>query len=64
MKEAISRGSIECVDYDGEGNDLYSWHITDEEIVRCRDCEYVDPDLCDKYSKFEPDGFCAWGVKE
>ena len=43
---------------------------TDEEIVRCKDCEFYEPNT---YSHFtckllqfyvEPDGFCAWGDRK
>lgn len=53
-----------------------AWRVTDEEIVRCRDCEYATEsiegywcdELCSEYTD-EPvyvgDGnrFCAWGER-
>ena len=58
------------------GDGLYNMYITDEPIVRCRDCRYSDKTYwtcahfrayegtCDEYDlDVEPDGFCKWGVK-
>ena len=39
IKEYIGRKSLESVNYDGRGNNLYNMWITDEEIIRCKDCE-------------------------
>lgn len=73
-KEAIACGSIYIAGT--EDGDLYSWHITDEEIVRCRDCEYAEKSIegywCDELCREctdEPvyvgngNRFCAWGVR-
>lgn len=38
-KEAIAIGSVYLAGT--KEGDIYSWHITGEEIVRCRDCEYL-----------------------
>lgn len=51
------------------GYESWQWLPVREEIVRCRDCKYYEPNT---YSHFtcemltfhvEPDGFCAWGVR-
>lgn len=38
-REYVGCKSIEIENYDGNGNNLYNMWLTDEEIVRCRDCE-------------------------
>jgi hypothetical protein len=53
----------------GEG--LYNMGLTEERIVRCRDCERwsdeppnyrEEPQWCGRFScHAEPDGFCKWG---
>lgn len=43
MREFIGCKSIETADYDGNGNNLYNMYLTDEEIVRCRDCKNAIP---------------------
>lgn len=42
--------------------------LFDEEIVRCRDCKYIE--TCDMHYQMEmetgrsaDDGFCAWGER-
>lgn len=40
IKEYIGRRSIEAVNYDGKGNNLYNQWLTDHEVIRCRDCEH------------------------
>ncbi len=58
------------------GTDEQQVHwLTNEEIVRCRDCKHYDDqdgeigtcdlglDNLDLYSIVEPDGFCAWGER-
>lgn len=56
------------------GNGMFNMGLTDEEIVRCRDCLYwVDEDFCNnpmwhqERSIYRPctdhDGYCAWGVR-
>ncbi len=53
------------------GNGQYNMGLTDEEVIRCRDCIYwIDEDFCNNPkwhldSKLlrpctEPDGYCAW----
>lgn len=43
--------------------------LTEQEIVRCRDCKYYDDFLtsCEWWGAYErlaePDGFCKWGVR-
>lgn len=44
--------------------------LTDEEIVRCRDCRHYTEDEMEYYhycgswcEQVEPDGFCAWGER-
>ena len=55
----------------GEG--LYNMGVTDERIVRCRDCkyaafypsdhEYREPLFCAFHDMdVKPDNFCSWGV--
>lgn len=39
IREYVGCKSIEAVNYDGDGNTLYNMWVTDEEIVRCRDCQ-------------------------
>ena len=44
-----------------------SWRVH-ERIVRCRDCEWFDYDICackrrPLHMAVEPDGFCAWGKR-
>ena len=34
------------------------------EVVRCKDCEYKDGDVCDYSAVYvHPNGFCNWGKK-
>lgn len=40
--------------------------LSDEEIVRCRDCKHYDADDMECHEngiRPEPDGYCAWGVR-
>lgn len=54
-----------------EGTQIFGFWLTGE-IVRCRDCEYYHPELCDIgrascqlwIKPSEPDGYCAWGVRK
>lgn len=39
-REYVGCKSIEAVNYDGKGNTLCNMWVTDEEIVRCRDCRH------------------------
>lgn len=40
IREYVGCKSIEAANYDGKGNDLCNMWVTDEEIVRCRDCRH------------------------
>ena len=42
------------------GDGLYNMGVTDERIVRCRDCEYFDTRKCKSQWPFRLDGFCSW----
>ena len=55
------------------GDGLYNMGVTDERIVRCRDCkyaavdhsdhEYRDPLFCMLHdTDVRPENFCSWGV--
>lgn len=76
-REYVGCKSIEIDNYDGNGNNLYNMWLTDEEIVRCRDCKHCDIDEVD-YGEGEihnelecyltgletkPNGFCSWGER-
>lgn len=68
IKESIAIGSMYIAET--EDGDLYSWHISDEEIVRCRDCKKAADELtlgeaCPLYviNYFDDNGFCAWGER-
>lgn len=78
-KEYIACKSIDIANYDGEGNDVCCIHLTDTEIIRCRDCDYIIETLAfpEPYEEKEPiwfcgkfghgchaNGFCAWAVRE
>ncbi len=39
IKEYIGCKSIEAVNYDGHGDTLYNQWLTNQEIIRCRDCD-------------------------
>lgn len=54
------------------GDGLFNMYVTDEPIVRCRDCEHarMDAGYCaldsfdeSEWVAVEPDGFCKWGEK-
>ncbi len=74
MSEYIGvRGEV--VGCDKGGKPLYSMYLTDEEIVRCRDCIYwIDEDYCInpkwrigrtcERPCTEPNGFCAWAERK
>ena len=58
---------VEVVGFkDPIGGGLYNMGVTDERIVRCRDCKYFDTRKCKSQWPFRLDGFCSWGapVKE
>ena len=75
VKEYVGCKSIEAVNYDGKGNDLFNMWVTDEEIVRCRDCKNFETLDCAVYralitdgridpkGMFNPNGFCSWGER-
>lgn len=74
IREYVGCKSIEAVNYDGDGNTLYNMWVTDEEIVRCRDCKHASPHPtlagmldCLRFVAWsyvvEPDGFCKWGER-
>lgn len=54
---------------DGFGT-KYTYSLKFDELVRCRDCKHArktDAGMnCDRHilcARFNPDGFCAWGVR-
>lgn len=54
--------------YDAAGNQMFNMGVTDEEIIRCRDCGRFTDGLCGLrkgigYFAVEPDGFCAWAER-
>lgn len=63
VREYVGCKSIEAVNYDGKGNDLCNMWVTDEEIVRCRDCQKKIG--CPLYlaQGQDPNGFCKWGKR-
>lgn len=64
IREYVGVKSIEAENYDGKGNNLYNMWVTDEEIVRCRDCDKKIG--CQLYlaQGQDPNGFCKWGEQE
>lgn len=76
VKEYVGCKSIEAVNHDGNGNNLYNMWLTDEEIVRCKDCKKFKTLDCATYraliaegridskGMFNPDGFCSWGERD
>lgn len=71
-EEFIGVRTIEAANVYGEGQHLYNMWLTDEPIVRCRDCELlVDHGEVVQHSRYTCgdagivtlDGFCAWGKK-
>lgn len=70
MSEYIGvRGEV--VGCDKSGKPFYSMHLTDEEVIRCRDCahmfEMMDGFECERmsgqYHACDPNGFCAWAER-
>lgn len=70
MSEYIGvRGEI--VGCDAAGNPFYNMYLTDEEVIRCRDCahmfEMMDGFECERmsgqYHACDPNGFCAWAER-
>ena len=61
----------EVVGCDVAGKPLYSMYLTDEEVIRCRDCahmfEMMDGFECERrsgqYYTCDPNGFCAWAER-
>ena len=50
------------------GEDAMVTVLTDEEVIRCRDCRKSDPkayDYCEFYfaNGCDPNGFCAWSER-
>lgn len=75
MAEYIGvRGEI--VGCDINGNPFYNMYLTDEEIIRCRDCKHFrDVPMADgstghrcsgvfTFVEPRPDGFCAWAERD
>lgn len=77
IREYVGCKSIEIENYDGNGNNLYNMWLTDEEIVRCRDCKHCEVEEVD-YGMGEirneheclisglsvnQDSFCSWGER-
>lgn len=66
---------VRVIDHVTSEGPCYDQWLTDEPIVRCRDCENYSEhewvmvtdvsDVCHFWhgepTKVEPDGFCAWG---
>lgn len=58
------------------GDGLFNMGVTDEEIIRCRDCkqfhvdqsdhDYREPWYCDLWCTdiVKPDGFCSWAERD
>lgn len=75
IREYVGCKSIEAVNYDGKGNTLCNMWVTDEEIVRCRDCAWFHenatledrdyPHFCHQHGIDLEDGngFCKWGER-
>ena len=79
VEKFVGCRAIKAANYDGEGNNLYSMWLTDEEIVYCNECiRSSELDEETKHGKFEcsilyyPDGskrivkgkdHCSWGAK-
>lgn len=67
-QEFIGVRCIEAANVYGEGQHLYNMHLTDTEIIRCRDCKGTEDGPWHKCETFlthdeNPDGFCAWAVR-
>lgn len=66
IREYVGCKSIEAVNYDGKGDTLFNMWVTDEEIVRCRECKRFNiNETCALFDDafVEPDGFCKWGER-
>ena len=72
VEEFIGCRSVEAVDYDGKGNNLYNMWLTDTPVIRCRDCKHLSDDtnplicVCKKFNitMCILDGFCAWAERK
>lgn len=74
-REYVGCKSIEIENYDGNGNNLYNMWLTDQEIVRCKDCKhYREVSMSDgskghrcsgvfAFVECSPNGFCSWGER-
>lgn len=70
-QEFIGVRCIEAANVYGEGQHLYNMHLTDTEIIRCRDCKHFRTERAEKngqrwacfgvfaFVEPNPDGFCA-----
>lgn len=63
----MKREYIGVKDPIGEG--LYAMYITDEEIVRCKDCKFTEEEegfiVCSEQEwTTEPDDFCSRGERK
>ena len=65
MSEYVGYYKIDEFGCDILGNLLKHPYLTDEPIVRCRDCKKRDIDLTAEkvcpMDGYDPDGFCKWG---
>lgn len=74
MSEYIGvRGEV--VGCDKSGKPFYNMYLTDEEVIRCRECEKFETVDCavyralradgriDSKGMFNPNGFCAWAER-
>ena len=65
-QEFIGVRNIEAANVYGEGQHLYNIHLTDTEIIRCRDCKKMDEIQLETNQpcSTDPNGFCAWAVRK
>lgn len=71
-QEFIGVRCIEAENVYGEGKHLYNMHLTDTEIIRCRDCGHSrdNGERCEHWANkwedawIDPDGFCAWAERD
>ena len=52
---------VRVIDHVTSEGPCYDQWLTDEPIVRCRDCKFFDTRKCKSQWSFRLDGFCAWG---
>lgn len=77
-QEFIGVRCIEYADALGDGQHIYNMHLTDTEIIRCRDCgntyHWNDGEIsCLHFEQdvegvtsapsVDPNGFCAWAER-